>query len=195
MNDNFCCCCGQPLDAPPLQDIPCGACQTKPPSFDIARTPCRYEFPIDAALKKLKFNRRLAFAPPLAALLIPFIETELKECDVLVPVPLNHWRQARRGFNQAEELCRSISRRAGLPVYKDANRHRATSPQSGLSAAERVRNVRDAFAIGVLKPYRHPLIVDDVVTTGATCDEMAKALRKAGAESVSVVAVARASGH
>ena len=150
---------------------------------------------IDAALKKLKFNRRLAFAPPLAGLLVPFVESELSTCDVLVPVPLNRWRQARRGFNQADELCRTVARQTGLPVFKGAQRRRMTASQSGLSATARVRNVRDAFTVRALPPYRHPLIVDDVVTTGATCDELAKALKSAGAKTVSVIAVARASGN
>ena len=195
MNENYCCLCGQPIDAPAIPAVPCGACQSRPPAYDIARAPCRYEFPIDAALKKLKFNRRLAFAPPLAGLLVPFVESELSTCDVLVPVPLNRWRQARRGFNQADELCRTVAKQTGLPIFKGAQRRRMTASQSGLSATARVRNVRDAFTVRALPPYRHPLIVDDVVTTGATCDELAKALKSAGAKTVSVIAVARASGN
>ncbi len=192
-NDKHCCICGQPLDAPASPDVPCGACQARPPAFDKARAPCRYEFPIDAALKKLKFNRRLAFAPPLARLLVPVMNAAFADCDVLVPVPLNRWRQARRGFNQAEELSRCLARHTDLPVLETALRPRATAPQSGLDAAARSKNLRGAFSVRHLVPYRHPVIVDDVITTGATCNELARALKFAGAATVGAIAVARAS--
>lgn len=192
-NDNHCCICGQPLDAPASPDLPCGACQARRPAFDKAHAPCRYEFPVDAALKKLKFNRQLAFAPPLARLLVPAITTAFADCDVLVPVPLNRWRQARRGFNQADELCDCLARHTGLPVLGSIFRHRATRPQTGLDAAARSKNLRGAFSVRHLAPYRHPLIVDDVITTGATCNELARALKTAGAITVGAIAVARAS--
>ncbi len=194
LNDNYCCHCGQPLDAPGSPGIPCGACQVKPPALDKARAPCRYEFPVDAALKKLKFNRRLAFVPPLARLLLPVMAAEFPECDVLVPVPLHRWRQVKRGFNQAHELCRCLARHTGLPILDTAFRDRATPSQSGLNAAARSKNLRGAFTVKSLNAYRHPLIVDDVITTGATCNELARALKSAGAETVGAIAIARASG-
>lgn len=195
LNDNCCAVCGQPLETQSPVDIPCGACQVRRPVFGCAGAPFLYEFPVDAALKKLKFRRRLAFAPPFARLLAPMVGESFPDSDVLVPVPLNRWRQARRGFNQADELCRPLSRHTGLPIFYKAKRRRATAPQSGLSAAARKRNVRGAFLVGNLAPYRHPLIVDDVMTTGATCNELARALFAAGAESVGAIAVARASGR
>ena len=154
----------------------------------------RYEFPIDVALKKLKFNRKLQFAPPLAGLLEPVIKQSFPDCDVLVPVPLYRWRHARRGFNQADELCRTLAKATDLPVLLATKRRRATRSQSGLDAAARVKNVRRAFEVDQRLEFRYPLIVDDVMTTGATCNELAKALRRAGAERVGALAVARSAG-
>lgn len=193
-NDNYCCHCGQPVDAPGDQFAPCGACIANPPAFDIARAPMRYEFPIDVVLKKLKYNHKLFFVPPLAGLLTPVIERELPESDVLVPVPLHRWRHARRGFNQADELCKILAKATGLPVFLSVSRRRSTRSQSGLDAAERASNVRNAFVMYDEFDFRFPLIVDDVITTGATCNELAKVLRKAGAERVGALSVARSSG-
>ena len=154
----------------------------------------RYEFPIDVALKKIKFDRRLVFAPPLARLLLESVESCFRDCDVLVPVPLYRWRHARRGFNQADELCKTLAKETGLPVFMATKRCRATQSQSGLDEATRARNVNNAFVVNKPLPYRYPLIVDDVITTGATCNALARALQRAGAERVAALAVARASG-
>lgn len=193
-NDKFCCRCGQPIDAPDTVVAPCGACVAKPPAFDIARAPLRYEFPVDVILKNLKFKGRLALAPPLAELLAREIAQSFSGCDALVPVPLHRWRHARRGFNQSDELCRFLAQETNLPVFMATSRIRRTRSQSGLDAVAREKNVRRAFAVDAPLPFRFPLIVDDVMTTGATCNELAKALRRAGAQQVAALAVARASG-
>lgn len=192
-NENFCCHCGQPMDAPSTGASPCGACIAKQPVFDLARAPMRYEFPVDVALKKLKFNRKLQFAPPLARLLEPVVRQSFSACDVLVPVPLYRWRHARRGFNQADELCNTLAKLTNLPVLLTTKRRRATRSQSGLDAAARLKNVRSAFVVDQPVRFRYPLIVDDVITTGATCNELADALKQAGAPRVGVLAVARSS--
>jgi ComF family protein len=106
-------------------------------------------------------------------------------------VPL-HWRRhAQRGFNQAVELCRDLEQSTGLPMRCNIRRIRATPYQSGLEAEARGANLRAAFAARSHLPSRHVLLVDDVITTGATCRELAKAALDAGAAKVSVLAVAR----
>jgi ComF family protein len=125
-------------------------------------------------------------------LLLPILQREFPDCDALLPVPLYRWRQARRGFNQAFEICRPLARATGLRIVSDIQRIRATRYQSGLSAAERGKNLRDAFALPDLLTCRHPLVVDDVITTGATVAQLTRTLLKAGAETVNVLAVARA---
>jgi ComF family protein len=189
-NDTFCDRCGQPLAA--RSAVPCADCQRRPPAYSRARAPLRYEFPVDVALKKLKYRGHTLYAPAFAELMLPLLAGDFADCDALVPVPLHRWRQARRGFNQAAEICRTLARSSGLPLYDDAIRCRQTASQSGLSAAERRRNLQGAFSAGRRFASLRPLVVDDVITTGATCTQLAKALLGAGAEEVGVLAVAHA---
>jgi ComF family protein len=150
-----------------------------------------YAFPIDNAIKSLKFRRQLWYAPALSDLLQSAFEQNFQQCDALVPVPLHRWRQFRRGFNQAFELCRQLGKRNALRILTDAKRTRATQSQSGLSAAARRSNLRNAFAIGDPLRCRRPLIVDDVITTGTTATQLAITLLRAGAVDVNVLAIAR----
>lgn len=193
-NDEYCERCGQPANASQPSGVACAACQAIPPPFDKARAPLIYDFPVDAALKAIKFKRQLWFVPAFSALLLQNLDHDFPAVDALVPVPLHRWRQMRRGFNQAAELCGPIRRATGLPVLSQVRRVRATSPQTGLNAAERRNNLRNAFAVQGTLHCRHPLIVDDVVTTGETCAQLATELLRAGARSVSVLSVARAAG-
>lgn len=169
----------------------CAACQLQPPVFDRARSPYRYAFPVDAAIKKLKFGRQLIFASVFAELLEPVVRETFADCDVIVPVPLHRGRQIRRGFNQAYEIGRDVGKRCGLQVIYPVSRVRSTRSQSGLSATARRANVRGAFKLRRRFRSRHPLIVDDVISTGATCDQLARTLRDGGADRVSVLTVAR----
>jgi ComF family protein len=183
--------CGQSLTAMQPAGVVCAACQAKPPAFTKARAPCTYDFPLDTALKAFKFKRQLWYVPALAGMLLPVLEDEFSQCDALVPVPLHRARHALRGFNQATELCRPLRRATGLPISQQVQRHRATRSQAGLTAAERNKNVRNAFSIKARAGCRYPLIVDDVITTGATCAQLATTLLNAGAEKVGVLTVAR----
>lgn len=170
----------------------CGACQVAPPPFSRSRAVFEYAFPIDSALKSLKFNRRLHYVPFFAAALLDMLRREFPDVDALVPVPLHRWRHVTRGFNQARELTRPIARATKTPVLGNVHRTRRTLSQSGLTAAERRRNLARAFVVdGRLKCSR-PLIVDDVMTTGETCRQVASALLVAGAKQVDVLTVARA---
>lgn len=152
--------------------------------------PLTYEFPVDAALKALKFKRRLYYAPAFGDVICDAMHYLPRDLDALLPVPLHWRRQAFRGFNQALELSSEIRRRLGLPLVRGVVRRIATSPQSGLSAAERRRNVRRAFVVRQRVTARHVLIVDDVVTTGATTRQLARTLLASGVEKVSVLAAA-----
>ncbi len=190
-NRTFCEQCGQPLPAQQPAGVLCAHCQLTSPPFTKARAPLRYAFPVDNSLKALKFRRQLWYVPAFAGLILPLLEKEFLHCDALLPVPLHRWRQARRGFNQAFEICRPLRKECGLRIVTDIQRVRATQSQTGLTAAERRKNLRDAFALPGLLTCRHPLIVDDVITTGATVTQLARTLLRAGAESVSVVAVAQ----
>lgn len=152
----------------------------------------KYEFPIDTAIKSLKFRRNLYYLPVFSDWLMLALQNTLAEVDGLVPVPLHHWRQAFRGFNQAFEIAEVISRRSGLALVKNVRRVRATKTQSGLNADERKINLHNAFDVVGQLAIRHPLVIDDVMTTGETCSQLAATLLAAGAQRVRVLVIARA---
>ena len=184
--------CARPLGATAGRDLACGRCLVRPPFFSTAYAPLRYAFPVDAAVKALKFNADLVFAPALAALALPWLRQQVRNWDCLVPVPLHRWRQARRGFNQAMELARWLARHGGLPAVDAAVRRRRTRPQSELPANARRANVRGAFRVVAPAVPARVLLVDDVMTTGETCGELARVLLAAGAAEVGVLCMARA---
>jgi len=184
--------CAGPLPADQAPGVHCGRCQTDPPAFRKTIAALKYAFPADSALKAFKFNGQLQYAPAFASLLLPLLQSEFAGADALLPVPLHRWRHAKRGFNQAAELAGPLARASGLPILAAVKRVRATPSQSGLDAAERRRNLKNAFT--VCKPIAccYPVIVDDVMTTGETCRQLSQLLLEAGAESVGVLVVARA---
>jgi ComF family protein len=149
------------------------------------------------AIHALKFRGHRALARPLADLVAeaPPPGLPVAGVDLLVPVPLHPQRRAQRGFNQAELLARRLARRWGKPHRADVlARVRLTRPQTELAPEERRANVRGAFLVRrpELVAGRHVLLVDDVLTTGATVEACVLALREAGAGPVGVVTVARA---
>jgi ComF family protein len=160
--------------------------------FHVAVASVAYEFPVDAAIKAFKFQRKLYFAPAFAELLYESCQQLPSDIDAVLPVPL-HWRRRWfRGFNQAYEIGRPVARYLGVPLMRGVTRHRATPSQSGLNAHERARNMRCAFVVRGAILHRHVLIVDDVITTGATAGQLARIVRSAGSDRVSVLTVARA---
>jgi ComF family protein len=188
------CACGVPLTAG--VPAPCGRCRRHLTNFDGGASLGPYEGTLRTVLHALKYARRRRLAARLAdALLASTAIRALLEADVrLVAVPLHPRRLRERGFNQSELIARALGRRTGLPVLARAlARRRDTPSQAGLSAAERRRNVAGAFEA------RRPacvegqtvVLVDDVLTTGATVRACAAALRRAGAARVRVLTVAR----
>lgn len=160
--------------------------------FDCSIAMMHYSFPIDAAIKLLKFNRRLFYAPALAEILCAALPLLPDNVDAVLPVPLHWRRKAMRGFNQATEIAKPVADLLGAPLIRNVRRKRATPFQSGLDAAARAQNLRRAFLLRRPDSYEHVLIVDDVITTGATVRALAKLLLSSGASKVSVLAVARA---
>ena len=151
-----------------------------------------YEFPIDVAIKRFKFARKLYYGNAFVEILMRALPLMPADIDAVVAVPLHRWRRLGRGFNQAEELAKPFAKRLRVPLLAGAARRRRTPPQSGLDAAERARNLRSAFELRATPCCRHVLIIDDVVTTGATLGEFARALHMAGIDRVSALCVAHA---
>lgn len=184
--------CANPVASELPGNVCCVACQQQPPPFFATVAPLSYDFPVDAAIKAMKFKRRLFYAPAFAHVLFDALMRLPTDIDGLLPVPLHWRRQALRGFNQAAEISRPLRRKTGLPLVSNVRRSRATPYQSGLNAAHRQRNLAGAFSVRGAVRSRHVLIIDDVVTTGETCRQLAHKLLDAGAERVSVLAIARA---
>jgi ComF family protein len=186
--------CALPLPGNP--GAVCGACLRSPPPWDEAVTAFDYAYPVRQLVQRFKFNRSLASGAVLAAELGRAVRRAGSRPDVIVPVPLHGWRFFRRGYNQADLIARRLGCDLGLRV--DAGllrRRRRTSAQSGLDAVQRRRNVRGAFQVirrrNATLPRRVAL-VDDVMTTGATLEACARALRRAGVPSVFLWVAARA---
>ena len=180
----------------------CGRCLKRSPAFDASVAAATYQAPFDVLVRSLKYGARLAHAPLLAALLHQRIESCTSSAnplsfDRLIPVPLSRDRMASRGFNQSIEIARPLAKRMKTPLdTTSVLRIRDTPPQAGLPFDARRKNIRGAFA--VIDSRRSALdglsigIVDDVMTTGSTLDELAMTLKCAGVSRVVNLVVARA---
>ena len=191
-NDPSCPGCARPLPAALAPGVHCATCQLEPRAYGAAIAPLRYEYPVDAAIRALKFHGRFYYANALAELLVRACRDAVLDVDALLPVPLHWRRQAMRGFNQAEILARYLGKSTGLPLLSGVRRPRATRYQSGLDRDERQRNLAGAFAVRRRPTGRHVLVVDDVMTTGATAHNLASCLLDHGVAAVSVAVLARA---
>ena len=163
-----------------------------PGMFQCSIAMLNYSFPVDAAIKALKFNRKLFYAPAFAEVLCTAEELLPVEIDAILPVPLHWRRKAYRGFNQATEVAKPLASLLSLPLLHGVHRCKATPRQSGLDAKDRTRNLQHAFKATRTLNYSHVLIVDDVLTTGATARAVAKVLLENGVSEVSLLTVARA---
>jgi ComF family protein len=188
------CRCGLPLLPGAAQ---CGRCRRGRQPFAAGASLGPYEGSLRVLLHQLKYAGRRRAAVRLARLLLEDepVRLLLETSDVLVPVPLHPRRLRERGFNQSALIARALAQRSGRPCCAEALvRRRDTTPQAGLRAAERRRNVRDAFAVrrrGAIAG-RVVTLVDDVLTTGATAQACARALIEAGAAEVRLLTAARA---
>lgn len=166
----------------------CGRCLHRPPAFSALHAPYRYQYPLNTLLPAYKYRRRLDVERALFDLLPA---TAPGHFDAAVPIPL-HWRRHWwRGFNQAHRLAHAAGARWDMPVLSCLRRQRPTRTQQGMSAKARAKNISHAFSC--VRPVHglRLLLIDDVVTTGATVSEASQCLLAAGAQSVEVWALAR----
>jgi ComF family protein len=173
----------------------CGECLRQPPPLDACVAACSYEWPWPECVAQFKFRGEAGWAAPLASLMrnAPWAEPALERCDHVLPMPLAPLRLRERGFNQALALARQLA-----PGKTDATlllRLRETPSQSALPRSERLRNLRGAFALEPLRAGvvqgRRVVLVDDVMTSGASLFAAAEVLRAAGAAHIAAIVFAR----
>ena len=192
----YCLHCGDPVEGRVDEAFTCHACDDLLPAFDYARSVVRYRGPIQRMIQDFKYHAAHWLAPDLVRLLLAGLQTvpELSPFDVIGFVPLHRLRQRTRGYNQAALLAKGLARALHKPLLRHALiRQRPTDTQTHLTAHERVTNVHGAFVVRwpAALQGRAVLLVDDVMTTGATVSECARVLKAAGATRVCVLTVAR----
>ncbi len=189
-----CALCGRPLAGARLPaGYRCGRCRAQPPLLSRLLAAFSYEPPLDTVILALKFSRLEYLGRHLAVAAWQRLGSDLLVPDAVVPVPL-HWRRRWvRGFNQAELIANPLAELLAVPCRRELCRRRATAPQAGLPRAERLLNPRRAFR--VRRPAdvagKRLLLIDDVVTTGATLEAAARELLAAGATRVEALVMAR----
>jgi ComF family protein len=171
----------------------CPACRLNPPRWQRIIAPLQYRGLTRDYLLQLKYSEALYLARSLCRQAIDPFRRNWPRPEVLLPVPLHRKRLLERGYNQAAEIAQVLSAELDIPVDRRAlTRQRDTPVQSGLSAGQRVDNVRQAFNYSPRRDYRHVAVVDDIVTTGSTVTEITGLLHREGVEFVEVWALARA---
>jgi ComF family protein len=189
-NTNACPGCAKPNDV----SRTCTDCLSRPWVFiDHAWAPFQYHYPTNHLIQHMKFKQGIDVASSLGYVLseLPlYVSSPLPDC--IIPIPLHSSRLVSRGYNQSVELARPLSKRLGIQLDKTScKRVRATRPQSDLPTKKRKENVRNAFSVSAGISYGHVLLVDDVITTGSTVNELARTLRLAGVSRVDVLSCAR----
>lgn len=180
----FCPTCRAALRPYPLDD--------PPPGLDAMLVPWLYAGPLRQAIHRMKYRSQRRLAAPLGDLLAEALRRQPQPADAIIPVPLHATRLAERGFNQSSELAARIARATGLPLVSGLERCRDTGHQAQLGRRERHDNIAAAFVWNVYTPPpARVLLVDDVLTTGATLVACGDALRAVGTQEVRAVALAR----
>jgi ComF family protein len=192
----FCHCCGKHLEGKHLARHICGECHKRKLSFDRAFSPCIYDGVVKELIRQFKYGNKDHLGRVLSRLMIDFIRefnVPMQYVDAVIPVPLHKSRLYEREFNQAYVLSKPIAEEFGKKVVVDALiRSRSTKTQTGLEEGDRFSNVRGSFSVvdGNKIKGANCLLVDDVLTTGATASEAAAALKNAGAQIVFVLTLA-----
>lgn len=196
-NQHRCKCCALPFPHRSDLDLLCGECLQTPAPFTRILSPLRYEFPLDRSLHQFKYQGKRYWQRSFVTLMEAFIQFHYTETtyaipEVLLPVPMYKDKQKARGFNQAELLAHGLARRLKIPMDNGwLQKTRSTENQAALNKEDRLKNLRGAFAMKEARNYRHVALIDDVVTTRATVETLAKLLQKQGVQTVDVWCLAR----
>lgn len=181
--------CALPL--PDAAFLVCGVCCRKKPYVDTVMTAYCFEEPLRTLLHEFKYREGLHLLTFLTTLMLHALPADVYKTECLIPIPMHPKRLRQRGFNQAAELTKQLSRRLNIPCDLTHCQKRVnTMPQAGLSAKARRKNLRHVFQVNP-KPYQHITLIDDLMTTGSTANELARMLKSQGVERVDLWCCAR----
>lgn len=170
----------------------CGSCLAVAPSFEATTALFTYDFPLDRLLQQYKYRESLQLANTFATLLHEKALKNLGKIDLIIPMPMHAKRLQERGFNQALEVAKIVSKLTKIPLdYNACQRVKLTPPQASLPLKERSKNIRGVFNCQKDLTGLNIAMIDDVMTTGASLDELAKTLKQAGAAYVECWVIAR----
>lgn len=195
LEKNISCCyrCGQTFENSIKTPNLCGRCINTPPLFDEAHIPFIHHDAMRYLIASLKFSKQYKNARLLGGLLANYLETSIEKPQLIIPMPLHKKRMRKRGFNQAIEIAKTVSKQLYIPLdTKSCIRHKNTPHQVSLSAEQRQENIEDAFIVATPIKADHVAILDDVITTGSTANELAKVLKQSGVSRVDLWGCARA---
>jgi len=198
---NLCSICALPLVSE--KACFCAECISSPKYFDLVKSPFSYQSPVSELIQNFKFHKDLGAGKFLSQFLINFLNKNInKDCldlpELIIPVPLHLKKLRKRGFNQSILIAKWVGQALKIPVnYKIIKRHKLTPAQVNLSREERLENLKNAFELVnknkiKLLNIRHVALIDDVMTTGTTVNEISKILKQAGIEKIEVWCLARA---
>lgn len=196
ISDPMCACCGLPLEFSVDADSLCGECLREHPPYSRARAAFVYNDLSRSLILKLKYQDEMYLAPIFSGWMASAGAELIRASDVIVPVPLHYWRMMTRRYNQSLLLARGLSRHTGLTLLAHGLRRiRHTQQQKGLTRPQREKNVKGAFSVSEKDAVKGKtiLLIDDVMTTGATLNACTETLLKAGASQVNVLTLARRS--
>ena len=196
ITDNLCPVCGTTFSDSPAKSHLCGNCMENKTYFSCARAVVSYETIILNAIHQFKYGNNISVGALLASFMADFSfpDVDFTDYSLIIPVPLHIKRLRQRGFNQSLILAQALAKKWQIPVnFSLLKRHKFTLTQTGLNKTERKQNIKGVFEVSNKKKIagKNVILVDDVYTTGATINECAKTLIKAGAQKVTVLTLAR----
>lgn len=187
-----CLCCAKKITTTDLERPRCGDCQTTPPAFDRTYAPYIHQGEIRYLINQCKFNHAYKNSRLLGSLLAQHVQ-KFNLPELIIPIPLHPTRYRQRGYNQSLEIAKITAQTLSIPIdYSSCLRVKNTAHQISLSAHQRHKNIRHAFQVLTPPKAQHIAILDDVMTTGATANELAKTLKKKGVNQVDVWVCSRA---
>ncbi len=190
--------CGRKMFGESVEQLSCERCRSPSTYYDAGYSACIYAGPVRELVHLFKYRGRRYLQTFLGGLIVDFLRGSpyISQHDAIVPVPLHWWRYCTRGFNQAADLAKPISRHFHVPIMKrNLRRIRHTSPQVRLPPKERSINIKNAFKVS--RPSKvagkRLVLLDDIITSGATLNECARVLKEAGASGVTIITLAHPS--